>query len=279
MKYFPKISIITPSFNQGQFLEETIKSVLEQNYPNLEYIIIDGGSTDNSVDIIQEYSRYLFYFISEKDSGQANAINKGMIKAQGEIVAYLNSDDCYYKDTIKFVAEAFLKYPELDFVYGDTEFIDDSGKKIGVHRELDFDFLMGSFFGFGPIIPQPSSFWKRNIYNEIGYFNENLKFNIDGDFFSRAVKNRNVKHFPVILSKSRFHKSSKTIQNIDKPSSKHFTEHLNEVITSYNNLKIAKIIPFSYSKIFRWIYRIKRITKRLLKGHYFKYYKYRHIKI
>ena len=279
MLQFPKISIITPSFNQGKFLEETIKSVISQNYPNLDYIIIDGGSKDDSIDIINRYSKYLSYFKSESDKGQAEAINKGMKRAQGDIVAYLNSDDCYKEGTLKFVAEVFSQNPGLDFIYGDSELIDEHGEKIGVHKEIDFDFIMGSFFGFGPIIPQPSAFWKSKIFKEVGYFNEDLDYNLDGDFFSRAVKNRNVKHYPIILSKNRFHDRSKTVQNINAPTSKYLNEHLNEVISSYSNLKISRIIPFKYSKAVRWLYRSKRIFTRLLKGHYFRDYEYRHLKI
>ena len=131
-KNWPKISIITPSYNQGEFLERTILSVIEQNYPNLEYIIIDGGSTDGSVDIIQKYADKLAYWISEKDNGQTHAINKGFKKATGEIVAWLNSDDELCEGALMAVASVFMEHDEADFVFGNQYSIDSNGKiKIG----------------------------------------------------------------------------------------------------------------------------------------------------
>src|ERR1035437_4288596 len=124
---YPKISVITPSFNQGKYLESTIKSVLEQDYPNLEYIVIDGGSEDNSVEIIKKYEKHLAYWESVKDKGQSHAINKGFAIATGEILAWLNSDDTYEQNAIYNIAEWFRKYPELDFIYGDVNIIDEKG--------------------------------------------------------------------------------------------------------------------------------------------------------
>jgi glycosyltransferase involved in cell wall biosynthesis len=116
-----RISIVTPSYNQGQFLEETIKSVLSQNYPNLEYIIIDGSSTDNSADIIKKYEKHLAYWVSEKDNGQADAINKGFARATGEIFGWINSDDLYLPDTLHRVGEYWRTYPGCQFLTGDGE--------------------------------------------------------------------------------------------------------------------------------------------------------------
>ena len=116
----PKISIVTPSFNQGRFLEETILSVLNQRYPNLEYIVIDGGSTDESVDIIRRYENRLAYWISERDNGQVPAINKGLEQATGDIFAFINSDDVYLPGAFAAVAEYFENYPECEWVCGDT---------------------------------------------------------------------------------------------------------------------------------------------------------------
>jgi glycosyltransferase involved in cell wall biosynthesis len=274
-----KISVVTPSYNQGMFLEQTIVSVLDQGYPDLEYFVIDGGSTDDSLKIIRKYERFLTNWVSEKDRGQAHAINKGMHWASGDVVSFLNSDDCYCPGTLHKVAEIFDGLRDLEFLYGDTEFIDAQGARIGVHREVKFDYVMGCFFGFGPIIPQPSSFWKRTIFDAVGYFDENLTFDIDGEFFARAVRRRNVKHIPVLLSKSRFHDASKTIANIKSPTSLHRREPEQEVRRSYQSLPISRIVPFGLSKPIRWLYRSKRILKRLVMGHYGKGYRYRHVNI
>lgn len=125
----PKISIVTPSFNQGKYLEKTILSVLEQDYPNLEYIIIDGGSTDNSVEIIKKYEKHLAYWVSEPDRGQSHAINKGFGHATGEILGWLNSDDYYAPGAPQAIAEAFLANPDVGAIVGAGEFLfEDTGK-------------------------------------------------------------------------------------------------------------------------------------------------------
>ena len=121
---FPKITIVTPSFNQSKFLERTIISVLNQNYPNMEYIIIDGGSTDGSVDIIKKYEKYLTFWCSEKDKGQSDAINKGFEHGTGEIYAYLNSDDLFLPGTLQYIAEAFKSNKNYDLIYGSIYIID-----------------------------------------------------------------------------------------------------------------------------------------------------------
>src|SRR5512134_129792 len=126
----PKISIVTPSFNQGKYLERTIRSVIEQDYPNLEYIIIDGGSTDESVEIIRKYEKHLAYWVSEPDRGQSHAINKGFDRATGEIFGWLNSDDWYVPGALKAVAEAFAANPEAGAVVGAGEMVDEEGKLV-----------------------------------------------------------------------------------------------------------------------------------------------------
>ncbi len=127
---YPKISIVPSSYNQGQFLEETVLSVLNQNYPNLEHIIIDGGSTDNSVDIIKKYEDQLAYWVSEKDKGQTHAINKGFKHSNGEILNWLNSDDLLAPGALHVIAEEFSKNPRVDFFFGDFTIIDKEGRVI-----------------------------------------------------------------------------------------------------------------------------------------------------
>jgi len=132
---WPKISIVTPSYNQAEFLERTILSVLNQNYPNLEYIIIDGGSTDGSVEIIKKYEKYLSYWVSEKDRGQAHALNKGFEKATGDLVGWQNSDDIYLPGAFRKVAEVYRNNPNYDVYFGNIYFIDEEDNII---RDLKF---------------------------------------------------------------------------------------------------------------------------------------------
>ena len=181
---WPKISIVTPSYNQGQFLERTILSVLNQNYPNLEYIIIDGGSTDESVEIIKKYEKYLAYWISESDRGISEGFNKGIKKAKGEIIGILNSDDWYEKDTIETIVKMDKKY-NAEIYIGALRCWDEKGNTFVIRPDFNFfkkiDYCM-------PNLNHPTVFIKRKVYEKVKLFNENLKYVMDYDFLLRAIK-------------------------------------------------------------------------------------------
>lgn len=207
-----KISIITPSFNQGQFIEQTIQSVLSQNYPNLEYIVMDGGSTDNTLSILKRHEGKLRWF-SEKDKGQSDAINKGLKMAAGDIVTWLNSDDYYLPQTLQKVAEEFEKNKETQWVTGDYKIVDEKGKQIqsfiprykGLLRKHP-TFNMLSFANF---IIQPSTFWKRSIIEKVGYLNEKYHLCMDYDLWLRIMKKYQPTIIPSPLSSFRIHGASK----------------------------------------------------------------------
>ncbi len=206
---WPRISIVTPNYNYGQFLEETIRSVLLQGYPDLEYIIIDGGSTDNSVEIIKKYEPWLAYWVSEPDRGQSDAINKGLQRATGEIAAWLNSDDTYLPGTLAVVANALVSNPQWVMVYGDCEKIDAESRIIGRLDARPFDFLLLIKKDF---IKQPAAFWRRYIHDTIGFLDTQLHYAMDYDFWLRiALKYENkVSYLPYTLAQYRFHDMSKT---------------------------------------------------------------------
>ncbi|MBD2107741.1 glycosyltransferase family 2 protein [Nodosilinea sp. FACHB-13] len=185
----PKISIVTPSYNQVQFLEATIQSVLDQNYPNLEYIIIDGGSTDGSLDIIKQYQDRLHYWCSEPDAGQYDAINKGFAKSTGDILAWLNSDDMYYPWAFKTVASIMSELPEVNWLttlqpglWDYDGFCRGFLHLPGISKEafLDGCNLPSRIYNTG-FIQQESTFWKRNLWEEVGG-SIPLDFNLAGDF-------------------------------------------------------------------------------------------------
>lgn len=190
----PRISIITPSYNQGHFIEETIRSVLLQSYPNLEYIIVDGDSTDNTVEIIRKYGQFLTYWVSEEDRGQAHAINKGLERATGDILAYLNSDDYYLPKALHKAAQVFVEHPETDLLHGRCRYVNESGEKIGTQ--------FGDIQTFEEIIDlwdvwwknrqfvQPEVFWSKRIGNLIGSFNESLNFAMDYEYWCRILKSK-----------------------------------------------------------------------------------------
>lgn len=182
----PKLSIITPSYNQGEFLEATIKSVLAQGYPNLEYIIIDGGSTDKSVEIIKKYEKYLTYWVSEKDKGQTDAINKGLEKSTGEILGWINSDDVYLNGTFFKVNKVLQSHPECIVVHGDRLLLGRQGDVIGWSCTPSFNPLK-----YGYTIASETVFWRRSAMQEVGLLKTELRFAMDVEFFCRLYKHGN----------------------------------------------------------------------------------------
>lgn len=172
----PLVSIITPSFNQAAFLEQTLRSVLEQDYPHLEYWVIDGGSTDGSVAIIKKYQNQLAGWVSEKDRGQADGINKGFVKATGEIIGWLNSDDVYYPGAIRAAVEAFRAHPQAGFVFSDVESIDGDGKAFNLMRYGDWK--LDDLMAFN-IIGQPGVFMRREVLEQAGFLDLSFNYLLD----------------------------------------------------------------------------------------------------
>src|SRR5436190_1293824 len=169
----PKISIVTPSFNQAEFLEETMLSVLDQDYPNLEYIVIDGGSTDGSVEIIKKYADRLAYWVSESDQGQSEAINKGFARATGDVLAWLNSDDAYYPGSVAYIANHFQNNPADDLIYGVHNDVNERGEVI--RKGMWFPFA-AQVFQVGFAICQPTSFWRRKVWDTCGPLDTSLHY-------------------------------------------------------------------------------------------------------
>jgi len=208
---WPKISIITPSFNQGCFLRQTIDSIISQDYPNLEYIVMDGGSTDETVGILQSYGDKIRWF-SEKDNGQADAINKGLALASGDILAYINSDDYYLPGALKLVAQ---KFPQTGckWLTGDYRIVDQEDHKIQslvvLYKKFWRNFSSAGVLSLLNYIVQPSTFWSRALWSRTGQFDVSLRYTLDYDLWLRAFK----VELPLVvkqpLSVFRVHKSSK----------------------------------------------------------------------
>lgn len=213
---WPKISIVTPSFNQGQFIEETIRSVLLQGYPNLEYIIIDGGSTDTTVEVIKRYEPWLSYWVSEKDNGQAHAINKGFYRATGDIFAYLNSDDLYGEGILAEVARIYLEGPDNFWISFSMEDFDEAG--IRYPRPVSQFHSLYTWIYCAEMLPQPSCFWSRHLHLDINGFDENMHYAFDKDFFVRLlIRGFMYKAYPeTIGSYFRLHPDSKTCSRLEK---------------------------------------------------------------
>ncbi|MGH2522047.1 MAG: glycosyltransferase family 2 protein [Anaerolineales bacterium] len=205
----PLVSIITPSYNQAQFLEETIQSVLSQDYPRLEYIVIDGGSTDGSVEIIRKYADRLAYWVSEPDQGQTEAINKGLRRAQGEILAWLNSDDLYEPGAVRGAVEVLLAQPQFDLVYADCHYIGADGRLLQTMRA--WDFVPRRLLTGIPLVIQPASFFTRRALDRAGSLDESLHYVFDHDFYVRMVlAGLNFRRVEAIWARFRLHAASKT---------------------------------------------------------------------
>jgi GT2 family glycosyltransferase len=182
----PRVTIVTPSFNQAAYLEATIRSVLLQGYPALEYFVIDGGSTDGSREIIARYAPYLDYCVSEPDRGQAHAINKGFERATGEIVAWINSDDYYTPSAVARVVAEFESDAKLQWVYGDCMLLSEPAGTLAAHPSQCFQFP-ASLRGASPIC-QPSAFFKRALLDQTGALDETFRLALDYDLWLRAIK-------------------------------------------------------------------------------------------
>jgi glycosyltransferase involved in cell wall biosynthesis len=208
-KKLPRITVVTPSFNQAQFLEQTILSVIGQLYPDLEYIIMDGGSTDGSVDVIRKYEAYVSHWQSEKDNGQASAINAGFAKATGEVLCWLNSDDMLLPGTLLRVGRIFASVDHPKLIFGNClHFYEGSAKTRGSSVKKASEQIDLALCDY---IIQPSTFWNRLAWEKVGFLDESLHFTFDWEWFIRAKKER-VEFQPIeeYLSLYRIHQSHKS---------------------------------------------------------------------
>lgn len=205
---YPKISIITPSFNQAEFLERTILSVLNQNYPDLEYIIIDGGSNDGSVEIIRKYEAWLSYWVSEKDAGQSDALNKGFARATGDIVGWQNADDIYLPGAFYEAAQVFVEPPDVDVVFANRLDMDKEDNVISESRFTPFSIISYCYEGM-PLSNQ-SAFWRRELFSSIGMIDVDLDVAMDYEFFLRAgLRGARFRHVRRYWGAIRRHEASK----------------------------------------------------------------------
>jgi glycosyltransferase involved in cell wall biosynthesis len=255
----PRFTIITPSYNQGAYLEETIHSVLNQDYKNIEYFVIDGGSKDNTLEVIRKYESRLTYWISEKDSGQSEAINKGLKIASGEFVGWINSDDILMPGTLSNVVSYFTRNPQIDFVNGYTLRIDKNSRILYNHfipKQKKWYARKGVYY-----VAQPSMFWRKKINDEIGLLREDFHAQMDKEFLIRIFSNDfKIGYIKRILAAVRIHELTKT--------------SMNGTIWSDDSKKIMELYgseyggePKSYGKI---VYGLEKLLKGLyIKQWYF----------
>lgn len=271
-KNYPKITIVTPSYNQGQFIEQTILSVIGQNYPNLEYIIIDGGSSDNTVDIIKKYEQHITYWVSAKDNGQAEAINRGFARSTGSILAWLNSDDYYLPNTLFTVAQKIrLDTPNI-LIGNCVHTVDGTNKIFGSKvdkKHKSSNLLLEDF------VIQPSSFWNRITWETVGTLDEKLCYVFDWEWFIRAL-NKNVTFNSYIdyFSVYRIHKNHKTGDGSAKRDNELLYIYQNyapkEITELYHYLVANRSRIWQVQDIARG-YISKRIEQQLIRRIFFPY--------
>jgi glycosyltransferase involved in cell wall biosynthesis len=205
---WPGVTVITSSYNQAEFIEETIRSVLLQGYPTLEYVVVDGGSTDGTVEILQRYGPWLRW-ISERDSGQADAINKGLHMASGDVLSYLNSDDLYLPGGIVAVAKFLRGHPEEKLVYGEWKVIDEHGRDIGYLPRRPFD--LRRTIQRAEFLPQQAAFWRKSATDLVGFLDDRLQYAMDHECFLRIACRFPEAHVPVTVAAFRMQTMSKTV--------------------------------------------------------------------
>lgn len=213
MPELPRITVVTPSFNQGEFLEATLRSVLDQRYPNLEYLVLDGGSTYASVEIIRRYESQLAYWHSRKDGGQADAIATGFEMATGEILCWLNSDDLLLPGALNLVGEFFARHPRVDFLYGNRIVIDREGREIG--RHVWPWHLTRGHWALGQPMAQECCFWRRTLYEKVGGIDRTRFFIMDYDLFFRMWRAGRFRKTAAFLGAFRRHDEAKNARHRD----------------------------------------------------------------
>jgi glycosyltransferase involved in cell wall biosynthesis len=227
MSHTPLISIIIPSYNQGNFIEETIKSVLDLNYDNIEFIVVDGGSTDGTKEILQKYSGYFSKLIIEHDKGQSDAIQKGIRAATGDFITWINSDDLLMPDFVRNILSYFDNNPQIDFIYGNCEIIDSNSNRIGVHYGNDVewpDILLEHHLP----IPQQGATWRKAVTENIEGPKINYHYVLDREYFLRIIANYTSMYVDICLGKFRYHPEAKSI--------KHQMKWISELKVSYKEL-------------------------------------------
>ena len=202
----PLVSVVTPSFNQARYLEQTIRSVLEQDYPRIEYIVIDGASQDGSVEVIRKYESKLAYLVSENDSGQAEAINKGLARSTGEIIAWLNSDDYYLPGAVASAVKILEEIPDVVLVYGDMLAVDENGQTTNIMKYGQLS--LADLLCF-QIIGQPSVFFRRGALKKAGLLDTALHFLLDHHLWIRIAGQGKFLHVPQTWSAARYHAEAK----------------------------------------------------------------------
>tara|TARA_B100001248_G_scaffold257894_1_gene241157 strand:- start:1827 stop:2756 length:930 start_codon:yes stop_codon:yes gene_type:complete len=243
----PKISITTPSFNQGEFIEETFRSVLLQNYPDLEYIIVDGGSKDNTSEIINFYSNYFAFHVIENDNGQSQAINKGLEKSNGTIFGWLNSDDILEQNSLFEIADYFTKNPDCDVLVGACGYLDKDSIPFD-HKKAPKNIDLKEILYRFKALPQPSVYWRGVLNKKLGYLKENLHYAMDTELFLRFFLGGARFHFlpEKVIAYERLHVGQKSRNKFEAQKEKALiSKKIFKESASMKKFSLAKMILYN----------------------------------
>jgi glycosyltransferase involved in cell wall biosynthesis len=270
MKYRPLISIVTPSFNQANFIGEALASVRLQNNENYEHLVIDGISTDGTVDLLLDQTNngegQKLFWISERDGGQSEALNKGFRRANGEIIGWLNSDDRYRARCFEHVVQAFEDNPDVDIIYGDYLIVDEAGKVLKIRREIDFNAFILRYHHI-LYIPTTATFFRRRIFEEGNWLDEKLQYAMDLEFFIRlSARGYRFKHIPHLLADFRMQPSSKTCRTPERQRMEH-QQVIFAAAPVFRRLESPSLrVPVL--TLLRSIAWVRRYSEKMLKGYY-----------
>jgi glycosyltransferase involved in cell wall biosynthesis len=271
MTHIPSISIVTPSLNQGAFLTEALLSVRGQKYGELEHLVIDGGSDDDTIRILRRYSEESCWehlrWTSEPDHGQSHALNKGFAKASGDIIGWLNSDDRYRPGCLNYVSRVFQERPDIDVVYGDYTWIDEDGRTIQRRREIKFSYFILLYHRV-LYIPTTATFFRRRVIDEGNWLDENLYYAMDFEFFVRlASRGYRFLHVPATLGDFRFQRTSKTCRAPHKQR-----EEVNRLVNSKSPVLCrlgSPAVRIAMLTLLRSGAAAMRYSEKLVRGYYF----------
>jgi glycosyltransferase involved in cell wall biosynthesis len=270
MKELPMISIVTPSFNQAAFILEALQSIQIQDYASYEHLIIDGLSTDGTIDLLKDLSNTSqdsrVHWLSERDKGQSEALNKGFRRAKGDIIGWLNSDDRYLPGCFAHIVRAFEENPTVDIIYGDYRVVDESGSVIRIKREIDFSKFILRYHRV-LYIPTTATFFRSRIFREDNWLEESLQYAMDLDFFIRLeAKGYQFKHIAEVLADFRLQPHSKTCSSPDKQRLEH-QQIVYSAVPMLRNIESTNLRGLTLF-LLRFVAAIKRSLEKMFRGYY-----------
>ena len=269
-----KISIITPNYNYSKYLPQLFESVIGQDYDNWEQIVVDDGSTDDSVEIINYYakkSNQRIKLISQSNMGQTKALNRALAEVSGDILCWINSDDYYCPGVFQAISNVFLNTKNINVVYGDIIIVDHNNKYIKTVKYLPFNYASGIYIGFGKLVSSNAIFWKYRLSEKVGDFDDRYNYAMDSEYWSRLLYGQRPTKLNIPLAVFRWHEEAKTMLRRNK-NSKHNNlakiEDRRIAINSFRNLPFSKYIPFRITFPLYIYYKIKRHYLKLINWHY-----------